>query len=102
MVTKKGINSNLGNIIPPYNKNKKVDSPSIYEKKEINIDFRHRYLLEKFASVLEDKNENQLENSLMQVSSPQVDLMNSFFGENGIKKLLLFWQPRVIYKYYVN
>jgi len=95
-MVKKGLNQNFGNIGLSLNgKKKNVENTSSYEKREIVLDSRHRYLLEKFASVLEDKNENQLENSLMQVSSSQVDLMNSFFSENGIKKLLFFWQPKV-------
>jgi len=98
MVVKKGLNNNFGSIGLALNSKKKnVENTSNYEKKEIVLDSRHRYLLEKFATILGDKNETQLENSLMQVDSPQIDLMNSFFAENGIKKILLFWQPRVIY-----
>ncbi|KAJ3166591.1 Dynein heavy chain 5, axonemal [Geranomyces variabilis] len=68
---------------------KRAAAVNAIEKKRASLDVRHKYLLEKFA-VLVDEKPSTLENSLL--LGNKVDLLNDFFAEGGSKRVLFFWQ----------
>jgi dynein heavy chain len=59
------------------------------EKKRGLLDVRHKYLLEKFATYLNEK-PSALENSF--ILGNKLEIVNEFFAENGSKKVLMYWQ----------
>ncbi|KAI9314021.1 dynein heavy chain, N-terminal region 2-domain-containing protein, partial [Zopfochytrium polystomum] len=59
------------------------------EKKRASLDARHRYLLEKFSTFV-DETPAGLENSLL--IGTKLDILNDFFAEGGSKRVLFFWQ----------
>jgi dynein heavy chain len=72
---------------------KKIAALNSIEKKRGSLDIRHRYILEKFASYIDEKppiTASVLENSLL--LGNKLDILNDFFVEGGAKKVLLFWQ----------
>lgn len=71
------------------NKKKAAAAQSSLEKKRASLDARHRYLLEKF-SVLVDEKPATLENSLL--VGNKIELINDFFADGGSRKVLFFWQ----------
>ncbi|KAJ3396765.1 Dynein heavy chain 5, axonemal [Lobulomyces angularis] len=76
-------------------KKKAAGAINAVEKKRASLDARHRYLLEKFSTFVDEKITN-LENSLL--LGNKLDLVNEFFMENGTKKVLFYWQPAPITK----
>jgi dynein heavy chain len=70
-------------------KNSAMNAASL-EKKRAILDVRHRYVLDKFASILTDAKSIDLENSLL--FGNKLDYFADFFKENGSKKLILYWQ----------
>ncbi|KAJ3342801.1 Dynein heavy chain 5, axonemal [Gonapodya sp. JEL0774] len=60
------------------------------DKKRASLDARHRYMLEKFA-VMVDEKPSTLENHLLY--SNKLETLNEFLAENGPRKILFFWQP---------
>jgi hypothetical protein len=72
----------------PKKKGTNANTSSI-EKKRATLDVRHRFLLEKFATVVDAKPAD-LETSLL--LGNKLDYVNSFFQENGLRRVLFFWQ----------
>ena len=72
------------------NRRKNAAAASVAEKKRASLDARHRYLLEKFATFVDEK-VPALENSLL--IGNKLDLVNEFFAEGGSRKVMFFWQP---------
>jgi dynein heavy chain len=63
------------------------------EKRRAIIDPRHRYLLEKFATIADAKPQ-ELENLFLLGS--KIEMVNDFFKENGTRKIFFFWQPNKV------
>ena len=60
------------------------------------LDVRHKYLLEKFATYLDEK-PSTLENAF--ILGNKLETVNEFFSENGSKKVLMYWQaPTKVFK----
>lgn len=70
-------------------KKKAAATQNAMEKKRASLDPRHRYILEKFGTFIDEKPAT-LENSLLLGS--KLDILNDFFAEGGCRKVLLFWQ----------
>ncbi|KAI9206840.1 dynein heavy chain and region D6 of dynein motor-domain-containing protein [Polychytrium aggregatum] len=70
-------------------KRKPAAAVNVAEKKRASLDARHRYLLEKFSTYIDEKAAT-LENSLL--IGNKIDVINDFFAEGGSKKVLFFWQ----------
>lgn len=70
-------------------KKKAAAAQNLAEKRRASLDPRHRYLLEKFAALVDEKPAT-LENSLIQGN--KLDIVNDFLNENGSKKVLFYWQ----------
>ncbi|KAJ3249557.1 Dynein heavy chain 5, axonemal [Chytriomyces hyalinus] len=62
---------------------------NLIEKKRASLDVRHRFLLEKFSTYVDEKPAG-LENSLL--LGNKLDIVNDFFAENGSRKVLFYWQ----------
>ncbi|KAJ1563094.1 Dynein heavy chain 5, axonemal [Cladochytrium tenue] len=62
---------------------------SLIEKKRASLDARHRYLLEKLSTFVDEK-PAVLENSLL--LGNKLDLVNDFFAEGGARRVILTWQ----------
>ncbi|TPX71761.1 hypothetical protein SpCBS45565_g00838 [Spizellomyces sp. 'palustris'] len=75
---------------PGLDPKKRAAAANAIEKKRAGLDARHRYLLEKFATFIDEKPAT-LENSLLQGS--KLDYVNDFFAEGGSRRVLFFWQP---------
>ncbi|KAI9015067.1 dynein heavy chain and region D6 of dynein motor-domain-containing protein [Gaertneriomyces semiglobifer] len=69
---------------------KRAAAINAIEKKRASLDARHRYLLEKVASVIDEKPAT-LENSL--IMGNKLDIVNDFLNEGGSKRVMFFWQP---------
>jgi dynein heavy chain len=90
----KGSNQNLhgsaSNLAHDNESKKKAAlANSIIEKKRASLDMRHRYLIEKFAQYIDEK-QAVIENSLL--LGNKLELVNEFFAEGGPRKVLFFWQ----------
>ncbi|KAJ1345302.1 hypothetical protein BSLG_000815 [Batrachochytrium salamandrivorans] len=71
------------------NRKKAAAAQNAIEKKRASLDVRHRYLLEKFSTLVDDKPAT-IENSLL--LGNKLDIVNDFLVEGGSKKVLFFWQ----------
>lgn len=76
-----------------------LNTQALIEKRRATLDVRHKYLLEKFSSVL-DVRVQDLETSLCM--GTKLDLVNEFFKENGLKHLFFFWQKEELSTSSVN
>ncbi|KAG5458988.1 MAG: hypothetical protein BJ554DRAFT_691, partial [Olpidium bornovanus] len=72
-------------------KKKAGASTNFVEKKRGTLDVRHRYLLERFAALVDEK-PAALENSLLHGN--KLDLVNAFFAEDGPRRILFCWQSQ--------
>ena len=63
------------------------------DKRKPLLDARHRYLLEKLATIVDPKVAD-LEASLC--VGNKIELLNEFFAENGPNKIFVFWQPHKV------
>jgi dynein heavy chain len=81
-----GSNKNLFDID---GKKKLAAQQNLAEKRRASLDTRHKYFLEKFAQLIDEK-PAVLENSF--ILGNKVDIVNEFFAENGSKKVLFYWQ----------
>lgn len=68
---------------------KKIAALNAMDKKRASLDVRHRYLLEKFAYYCDEK-PAVLETSLL--IGNKLEVLNEFFAEGGVRKVLFFWQ----------
>ncbi|KAI8902513.1 dynein heavy chain and region D6 of dynein motor-domain-containing protein [Globomyces pollinis-pini] len=80
--------SNISNTFEN-DKKKAAANQNAIEKKRGSLDIRHRYLLEKFGSFIEEK-PSTLENSLL--LGNKMELVNDFFADGGSRKVIFFWQ----------
>lgn len=59
------------------------------EKRRGLLDARHRYILEKFCTIVPDVKPIEIENSLL--LGNKIELLNEFFREGGLKRCFLTW-----------
>ena len=91
MATTAGIIGSIPNLNNNFENDKKkaAATQGAIEKKRASLDVRHRYIIDKFASYVDEKTTN-IENSLL--LGNKLDLVNEFFAEGGSRKVILFWQ----------
>lgn len=91
MATTAGNVGSLTNLNNTFENDKKkaAATQGAIEKKRASLDVRHRYVIDKFATYVDEK-PAIIENSLL--LGNKLDLVNEFFADGGSRKVILFWQ----------
>jgi len=63
--------------------------PLSLEKRRALLDTRHKYILEKFNTLIPEVKPVELENAFLQ--SNKLEVVNDFLKEGGSKKVVMCW-----------